>query len=1369
MKNYKRLIAIFVALVVLISSLSMSWATAETNSYSYYCGFEGYVEQIEGISFDSKVATVVDGDAYKGLKALKLTLPEKGITAFELRDANPFDIVVGKAYEISFAYKTSGNIELSAGIADAGNVVNTAEATESVALMASDDWETSFISVTPDKSSLDGYVLAFTVYADTAAEVYFDDVTITYKSEGAVPLGEIDFGFTAENAFPTLNVFDKTESDDSADEEKSDEIVIWDKSVAESFKEGSGTESDPYLISTPQELALAITQSGTKDGANEPYYGSHYKLTADIYLNEPDAIDWKNASGAQSGLNTWYNYYNYNGSVSGEDFAGTLDGDGHTVYGLYYYDGTKIDNNNNSISCGLIPRTSNTSVTVKNIGVDCAYLRHQYVAGAIIGSLGNTVTVSNCFVGKDVKLTGRDAGSIVGNLNQKKGTFKNCYTLASYGLDEGVARYGLMGYTYHSTVTVNNCYIANGPITAQSNGDYSTYYKFYNSYQTVANGKGSASSSRPSVYSNVVVLDNNDQMKGTDVFLIESKMPYLALNTDGSANGAYIATESYPVLSVFPRVSEEGDENESAPEITYDIWDGTKTAPKDSDGDGVYEITKGSELAYIIVNHGVMKEGDVTKEDCNFILTNDIYLNDINKVNWSTGEFATDYTPNSWFGSKNYFAGTIDGNGYTVHGLFFVNSAINAKAWDVSGVGLVPRVYWGDSVTIKNLGIDHAYIHTDTGTSAFVGCGGTKNAKSEIYAEITVEQCYAGKDVTLVGYSVGVFRGAGRCSNTNIRNCYSLATIESKSDNGLVAMTWDAPATIEKSFNANGTLVTSTTNKVTITDSYQTTAGEHTKVTALENMKGSDVLTNEAKMPLLSSELFSASEKTFADHDFFVYLPAGTTFAEKLDATYYNELFIQLDEAQAISDNTMLQGAYVKFASEPDESKITLPFELKDYVRYGSRDELFLTNPYYGVKLDFITDNLEKDGDAIKYAFVTDIHYLGGEDVPRALSTIRQLENLVSYVNENDDIDFVAIGGDTIQGTQSKEGSLGYLKKAFKPFLNCNKPVVIVPGNHDDNSYAYDTKTFNGSQLITDKNWNDSVIDVYVNRETANGDVIDVTVSQDEKDENSKYFYYDLDNKKTRVICLDSINYEQTYDENGNLTVDAEGNVGLAVRNENIAVTNYNRYYSALTYWGYGARQMEWLAEEALQAGDDWNYVFISHMGIDEDTNFNEGAVITHYGKNLREIIAAYQFKTAYVNAELGISVDFSETKGRIISYQYGHVHSQKALYSADVDLWQLAASTAQKRNGCFDIMAVSGEVIKRYGVGADYDQTLIQTEQVALGDVNLDGNADICDLVKLNNIESKKDKISVSADADRDGILNFILDAVALRTVLIK
>lgn len=39
--------------------------------------------------------------------------------------------------------------------------------------------------------------------------------------------------------------------------------------------------------------------------------------------------------------------------------------------------------------------------------------------------------------------------------------------------------------------------------------------------------------------------------------------------------------------------------------VQLDIWDGkTMTAPQDSDSNGVYEITNGAELAYIIYNNG---------------------------------------------------------------------------------------------------------------------------------------------------------------------------------------------------------------------------------------------------------------------------------------------------------------------------------------------------------------------------------------------------------------------------------------------------------------------------------------------------------------------------------------------------------------------------------------------------------------------------------------------------------------------------------------------------------------------------------------------------------------------------------------------
>ncbi len=1333
-----------------------------------YCGFENYTEQISGVSFDSDVAAIVEGESYTGTKALKVALEDKGITAFELRDSAHFDIVAGKQYTVTFAYKSTGNVEISLGLARAGNVTETAEAVVSTNVSAADEWQTATVVLNADKSSLDGYAMAMLVYADTAAEIYIDDVKIKYAGEGSASLDEIDFGFTGD-AFPELKVFDEAvdglpEVDEEEEEET--EPTIWNGEVAQSFAGGSGTEADPYLIATAEQLALAITQSGTTEQTNdetgetvtvnEPYFGSYYKLTKDIYLNDINSVNWLEGSkNAGYNVNSWYNYYKYDGVIKGEDFAGVIDGAGFVVYGLYFDNGISIaSSNNNNISSALIPRVAaGFTVKISNLGLDYAYVHHHYVAGGFVGGCESGVSISNSFVGANVKISGRDSASFVGNGNQKAITLTNCYSWASY--DINAFRHGLVSYAYHSTYTVKNCYNLNGPITSQSNSDYSTYYKFYNSYQTVANGRGASRS----IYTNVVTT-TADKMQGTDVFTNEDKMPYLALNTDGSVNTAFTATNNYPVLTIWapePEV-EEGEEEE----IVYDIWDGTtKTEPKDINSDGIYEITNGAELAYIITTHG----GEGNK----YVLTNDIYLNDITKINWTTGDVAIGYTANHWYGNSNYFEGSIDGAGHTVHGMFIINPALNEKKWDVSGYGLVPRVLHGDTAILKNIGVDHAFIHSDAGASAFVGCAGTKNSNPTDKAEVTIEQCYAGKNVTLIGHSVGVFRGAGRGSNTYINNCYSLATVKATGNNGLISMGWEANATIVGCYNANGPIATATDKTITITDCYQTKGGKLSAVTSVENMKGSDVLTNPSKMPLLNSAIFKVDEETFSDYDFYIYLPVGTAFTEEVKAEYYSDLFIKLDASTVVADGVMQRGAYVKFAEEPDESQIIIPAEYKQFVRYGSKEELVLTNPWYGVKMDIVTKNLADDEGSVKYAFITDIHYVAGEDVSRTVATMKQIENLVEFVNRTDAIDFVAIGGDTIQGTQKKTTSLGYFKKAFTPFLECNKPVVIVPGNHDDNSYAYDTKTFNGSQVISDKEWNDNIIDMYVNRETANGDVIDVSVSQDTQVANSKYFYYDLENKKTRIICLDSIDYEQSYGEDGLFTVDENGNVGLTVRDESKAVTNYNRYYMATTYWGYGARQMEWLAEDALQAGDDWDYIFISHMGIDEDTNFNTGADITWYGKDLRAIIAAYQFKTPYVNAELGIDVDFSDTKGKILSYQYGHTHRQDWLYSDDVDLWQVNSDTAQRRDGVFDIMTVDKNIINRYNIGRGFDQTFIQTQDVLIGDITSDAASDICDLVMLNNICEGITAKSLAADIDGNKKIEVAIDLAALRSILIS
>jgi hypothetical protein len=59
---------------------------------------------------------------------------------------------------------------------------------------------------------------------------------------------------------------------------------VWDGSVASSFDGGSGTESDPYLISNGAQLAKLAQDV---NGGNN-YSGKYFRLTADIMLNNTE-------------------------------------------------------------------------------------------------------------------------------------------------------------------------------------------------------------------------------------------------------------------------------------------------------------------------------------------------------------------------------------------------------------------------------------------------------------------------------------------------------------------------------------------------------------------------------------------------------------------------------------------------------------------------------------------------------------------------------------------------------------------------------------------------------------------------------------------------------------------------------------------------------------------------------------------------------------------------------------------------------------------------------------------------------------------------------------------------------------------------
>ena len=90
----------------------------------------------------------------------------------------------------------------------------------------------------------------------------------------------------------------------------------------DTFSGGSGTEDDPYRISSAADMEALrdSVNSGNK------YTGTYFLVTGDINLGT-DAD------------NTWKPIFS-----SSAQFGGVFDGDGHTISGLYVSEAVKFDN-----------------------------------------------------------------------------------------------------------------------------------------------------------------------------------------------------------------------------------------------------------------------------------------------------------------------------------------------------------------------------------------------------------------------------------------------------------------------------------------------------------------------------------------------------------------------------------------------------------------------------------------------------------------------------------------------------------------------------------------------------------------------------------------------------------------------------------------------------------------------------------------------------------------------------------------------------------------------------------------------------------------------------------------------------------------
>ena len=139
-------------------------------------------------------------------------------------------------------------------------------------------------------------------------------------------------------------------------------------------------------------------------------------------------------------------------------FNGTIDGNGHIVYGLYSMGGNVA---------GLIPSIpvnfgSNSiyePITITNLGIENAYISANTYASAFIGdgrSWGNgtlQITIKNCYAASTVTINAGDyAGVMIGCSSANK-TVTQCYSFATVS---GTTGAGLLGNVWNAS-TVSNC------------------------------------------------------------------------------------------------------------------------------------------------------------------------------------------------------------------------------------------------------------------------------------------------------------------------------------------------------------------------------------------------------------------------------------------------------------------------------------------------------------------------------------------------------------------------------------------------------------------------------------------------------------------------------------------------------------------------------------------------------------------------------------------------------------------------------------------------------------------------------------------------------------------------------------------------
>ena len=471
---------------------------------------------------------------------------------------------------------------------------------------------------------------------------------------------------------------------------------------------GRGTEYDPYVI---------YNTAGMDKLANEVNGGNEYKYTyfvlgADITYDK-----------------TVENNYTTIGDNL-HSFAGTFDGQGHTISGIRISD---TEGSNKAIF-------GHVRGTVKNLVVsDCSMEAYQNIGGIVAYLQGGTI--ENCHVLSDVTLSGN---AYIGGIAAENdgGTVKGCTSAATIiGTEDNGSNAGWLGGIAgssgenHSTLTDNlftgtisgNLLDYIGAILGKNDYNETT---LTNNHHTLS-GKGGVGSGGSAI--------------GSD-----EDGAFLAVSSTTKPSGFGEATATYGkddyigITAYQYGLCYNGQYYEKDPNVV--IWSGKGTEEKP------YVIRTTAELDLLATN---VNGGNIYLRKY-FVLGADITYDKTKENNYiPIGDY------------HHSFYGTFDGKGHKVSGI---------RISDTNSVtGQNKAIFGMVDGTVKNL------IVSDCRMEAYQNIGGIVS-----YLQGTIENCHVDSDVTLSGnsYIGGI---AAQNEEGTIIGCTSAATIRGTKDSGLNA------------------------------------------------------------------------------------------------------------------------------------------------------------------------------------------------------------------------------------------------------------------------------------------------------------------------------------------------------------------------------------------------------------------------------------------------------------------------------------------------------------------------------------------------------------------------------------------------------